>query len=66
MLVRSQMFVLISLFAHIRIPFQFLELSEVLWSMVLTMGLKGDNAIGAVFLTAVFAFWAGSLGFQHQ
>ncbi|XP_050543178.1 V-type proton ATPase 116 kDa subunit a 1 isoform X2 [Daktulosphaira vitifoliae] len=34
------------------------QLSEVLWSMVMTKGLILDSWIGGVWLWAVFAFWA--------
>ncbi|XP_023941817.1 V-type proton ATPase 116 kDa subunit a 1 isoform X1 [Bicyclus anynana] len=34
------------------------ELSEVLWNMVLTFGLKDHNYIGAIKLYVAFFFWA--------
>ncbi|KAJ0178913.1 hypothetical protein K1T71_005688 [Dendrolimus kikuchii] len=34
------------------------ELSEVLWSMVLTFGLKDHDYIGAIKLYVAFCFWA--------
>ncbi|GBO99090.1 hypothetical protein EVAR_7051_1 [Eumeta japonica] len=34
------------------------ELSEVLWSMVLSFGLKDDNYVGAIKLYIAFCFWA--------
>ncbi|CAB3236829.1 unnamed protein product [Arctia plantaginis] len=34
------------------------ELSEVLWNMVLTFGLKDHNYIGAIKLYVAFCFWA--------
>ncbi|GAB0097814.1 V-type proton ATPase subunit a [Sergentomyia squamirostris] len=34
------------------------QLSEVLWNMVLQVGLKQDGWVGGVVLWAVFAFWA--------
>ncbi|CAK1545878.1 unnamed protein product [Leptosia nina] len=34
------------------------ELSEVLWNMVLAMGLKTDGYIGALKLYVAFCFWA--------
>ncbi|XP_026322478.1 V-type proton ATPase 116 kDa subunit a-like [Hyposmocoma kahamanoa] len=34
------------------------ELSEVLWNMVLTLGLKDHGYIGAIKLYVAFAFWA--------
>jgi len=36
----------------------FLELSEVLWSMVMTKGLILNSWIGGVWLWFVFGFWA--------
>jgi len=36
----------------------FLELSEVLWSMVMTKGLILNSWIGGVWLCFVFGFWA--------
>lgn len=38
--------------------FVFLELSEVLWSMVMKAGLQSESWIGGIILWAVFAFWA--------
>ena len=35
-----------------------LELSEVLWNMVLKMALKMDGFVGFVMLIPLFAFWA--------
>ena len=35
------------------------QLSEVLWSMVLRIGLQWDEWYGGVILWAVFACWAG-------
>lgn len=35
-----------------------LELSEVLWSMVMSKGLTMDGHIGGILLFFVFAFWA--------
>lgn len=40
------------------IYFSFLELSEVLWNMVLSKGLKVEGWAGGVVLYATFAFWA--------
>ncbi|XP_055678370.1 V-type proton ATPase 116 kDa subunit a 1-like isoform X2 [Lutzomyia longipalpis] len=34
------------------------QLSEVLWNMVMTMGLKHDSYVGAVMLFFIFGFWA--------
>lgn len=34
------------------------ELSEVLWNMVLQMGLKTDDYTGAIMLYIVFGAWA--------
>lgn len=34
------------------------ELSEVLWNMVLSMGLKSSSFTGSIFLVVVFGFWA--------
>ncbi|KAM7532787.1 hypothetical protein Aperf_G00000129423 [Anoplocephala perfoliata] len=34
------------------------QLSEVLWSMVMTKGLNSDSYIGAVILFVIFAAWA--------
>lgn len=34
------------------------QLSEVLWNMVLQMGLKSDNYVGSVMLFFVFGAWA--------
>lgn len=42
-----------------KIFLKFPELSEVLWSMVLKMGLGGGSPVGAVVLAIIFAFWAG-------
>jgi len=36
----------------------FAELAEVLWTMVLSIGLKKEDWVGGIFLTVVFAFWA--------
>lgn len=36
-----------------------LELSEVLWSMVLSKGLASDNWTGSIFLYIIFAAWSG-------
>ena len=36
----------------------FLELSEVLWHMVLSKGLMFDDWYGGIILWAIFAFWA--------
>lgn len=36
----------------------FLELSEVLWTMVLQIGLKSEAWFGGIVLWAIFAFWA--------
>lgn len=36
----------------------FLELSEVLWNMVLSKGLESDNWTGAIILYVIFAAWA--------
>lgn len=36
----------------------FLELSEVLWSMVMTKGLILNSWIGGIWLWFVFGFWA--------
>lgn len=36
----------------------FTELSEVLWSMVMTKGLILESWIGGVWLWFVFGFWA--------
>lgn len=38
---------------------QFTELSEVLWSMVLSKGLQSDNWVGGIMLYVIFAAWAG-------
>lgn len=37
-----------------------LELSEVLWNMVLSKGLQSDNWTGAIVLSLIFAAWAGT------
>lgn len=37
---------------------KFLELAEVLWNMVLSIGLKQEGWTGGIMLTIVFAFWA--------
>lgn len=37
----------------------FLELSEVLWTMVLKLGLGSDNYIGSIKIAVIFAVWAG-------
>ncbi|XP_032596285.1 V-type proton ATPase 116 kDa subunit a1 isoform X3 [Drosophila grimshawi] len=34
------------------------QLAEVLWNMVLALGLNKEGPIGGIFLTVVFAFWA--------
>jgi len=34
------------------------QLSEVLWNMVLSMGLKSHSYTGSIFLWVVFGFWA--------
>lgn len=34
------------------------ELAEVLWTMVLSIGLKQEGWLGGIILTCVFAFWA--------
>lgn len=34
------------------------ELAEVLWTMVLSIGLNKEGWLGGIFLTVVFAFWA--------
>ncbi|XP_017101114.1 V-type proton ATPase 116 kDa subunit a 1 isoform X4 [Drosophila bipectinata] len=34
------------------------QLAEVLWTMVLSIGLKQEGWLGGVILTCVFAFWA--------
>lgn len=34
------------------------ELSEVLWKMVMSKGLEADSAWGGIILWAVFGFWA--------
>ncbi|XP_020811079.1 V-type proton ATPase 116 kDa subunit a isoform X6 [Drosophila serrata] len=34
------------------------QLAEVLWTMVLSIGLKQEGWVGGVVLTCVFAFWA--------
>lgn len=36
----------------------FLELSEVLWNMVLRNGIVSESAVGGVILWAIFAVWA--------
>lgn len=36
----------------------FLELSEVLWAMVMRVGLRVDNGVGVLFLVPVFGFFA--------
>lgn len=38
--------------------FLFTELSEVLWNMVLSKGLKVDGWAGGIALYVIFAFWA--------
>lgn len=35
-----------------------LELSEVLWNMVLKMGLQSETQMGAIMLYVVFSVWA--------
>lgn len=35
-----------------------LELAEVLWNMVLSLGLRQDGWLGGIMLWIVFAFWA--------
>ncbi|KAH8407159.1 hypothetical protein KR222_009553 [Zaprionus bogoriensis] len=34
------------------------QLADVLWSMVLSLGLRKEGWLGGIFLTIVFAFWA--------
>ncbi|XP_034484910.1 V-type proton ATPase 116 kDa subunit a isoform X3 [Drosophila innubila] len=34
------------------------QLAEVLWTMVLSIGLRKEDWTGGIFLTVVFAFWA--------
>nr|XP_041631635.1 V-type proton ATPase 116 kDa subunit a1 isoform X5 [Drosophila kikkawai] len=34
------------------------QLAEVLWTMVLSIGLKQEGWVGGIVLTCVFAFWA--------
>ncbi|XP_030553848.1 V-type proton ATPase 116 kDa subunit a isoform X1 [Drosophila novamexicana] len=34
------------------------QLAEVLWTMVLSLGLNKEGWLGGIFLTVVFAFWA--------
>ncbi|XP_037714616.1 V-type proton ATPase 116 kDa subunit a1 isoform X7 [Drosophila subpulchrella] len=34
------------------------QLAEVLWTMVLSIGLKQEGPVGGIVLTCVFAFWA--------
>jgi len=34
------------------------QLSEVLWNMVLSMGLKSETYVGSIMLFFVFGFWA--------
>ncbi|KAH8306252.1 hypothetical protein KR018_005312 [Drosophila ironensis] len=34
------------------------QLAEVLWTMVLSIGLKQEGWLGGIILTCVFAFWA--------
>lgn len=34
------------------------ELSEVLWNMVLTLGLTIPNYTGAIFLAVIFMLWS--------
>jgi len=36
-----------------------LELSEVLWTMLFKIGLTISPPLGAIFMTAIFAAWAG-------
>jgi V-type H+-transporting ATPase subunit a len=39
--------------------FLFKELSEVLWNMVLSLGLKSEDPIkGPIMICVMFAFWA--------
>lgn len=38
----------------------FLELSEVLWSMVMQIGLNFAFPVGVFLLVPLFAFWAGA------
>lgn len=35
-----------------------IELSEVLWNMVLAMGLKQSDYVGSIFLAVIFMLWA--------
>lgn len=37
-----------------------LELSEVLWGMVLSKGLQYESWVGSIILYVIFAAWAGS------
>lgn len=43
--------------AHI-LPLAFTELSEVLWGMVMRVGLKMDISLGILFLVPVFGLFA--------
>ena len=38
--------------------YNFIELADVLWTMVLSIGLKQEGWTGGIILTIVFAFWA--------
>lgn len=59
-----KLYLLITLFCAYCVLTQFifkknvLELSEVLWSMVMTKGLILESWIGGVWLWFVFGFWA--------
>lgn len=43
---------------HISLCFPLPELSEVLWSMVMRVGLRVDTRVGVVFLVPVFGLFA--------